>query len=69
MDQPWYFIGFGALFSVFAGFLTWFGLTHEDAGGFLVAGWLIGGLAGLVVLVGIIALAVEVGTRAARRAR
>ena len=67
MDQPWYFIGFGALFSLFGGFLTWFGLTHNDAEWFTIAGWAIGGLAGLAMLVGIGALAVEVGVRAAKR--
>lgn len=67
MNQPWYFVGLGALFLAFGGFVTFVGLTNDNAGALIPAGWLVSGIAGMATFVGLVGLGVEIGTRAARR--
>ena len=66
MNQPWYLVGFGALLSVFGAFLVYLGIDY-DTGAVMFAGWAVGTLGSLALFVGLIALAVEIGTRAADR--
>lgn len=67
MNQPWYLVGFGFLGSLLGGFLTLVGITQDGGSAVTLAGWAIGGLSGLALFVGLIALGVEIGVRGADR--
>lgn len=66
MDQPWYLVGFGALLTVFGAAIALIGITN-DTPELIPIGWGISSLAGLMLFVGLVALGVAIGVRAAER--
>lgn len=67
MNQPWYFVGFGALVGAVGAFFAVLGFSDPHTPALIFGGFIVGGLGGMALFVGLIALAVEIGVRGADR--
>lgn len=61
--EPWLVAFFGFLAGALGGFLVYVGL--DEGGALIVIGWVLSGLGGMALFVGLIGLGVQLGVAAA----